>query len=293
MSSYSERQKALIRDALLTYRHYVPGTDEEDISWDKVTAKFYASTDIELGKDTLRQFAEGINKKENPVRYRQLSDDLLDALVGFLSSPKIELMQRDEIKGLKPKGVDAPFRLLRYLDQEIDAARILPPPGLDGTYQCRIAEDKTFSVIDLTLQNAPPEGIIEVTQIQSTFDPDAQKTFDGWSVEKRFYNRRSRIIHAGWAILTPEDNVLFFLKKERGGANLYYFTLASDISHVPDKPITELLLLNHDYPLVPEENEPEISGMLDHAVHEIAKNARLFTRVPAMEKTAAQGSQNA
>ena len=280
MSRYSERQKAFIRDALLAYRQYAPNSGETGLSWFNLTAEFGAHSDIELGKDTLRQFSEGSSKKKNPVRYRQLSDEVLDALVEFLSDPRINLMTKDELRGLIPRGYDAPFRLLRYLDLDIDTTRILPPEGLAGTYRCTARQENAFSVIDLTLQNSSAEGMIEVTQIQRDFDPGVQENFDGWSADQQLHNHRARSVYAGWAILTPEDNLFFFLKKGRGGTNLYYFTLASDISHVPEQPITELLLLNHDYPLVPEEDEPEISGMLDHAFHEIAKNARLFKRVP-------------
>ena len=62
--------------------------------------------------------------------------------------------------------------------------------------------------------------------------------FDDFTPEKREEVRDSRVVYGGWAILTPEDNLLMFLKKERNGQNTYCLTVASQNWHALQAPVT-------------------------------------------------------
>ena len=89
--------------------------------------------------------------------------------------------------------------------------------------------------------------------------------------------RSATIRYAGWAILTPEDNLIFFLKNARNGRNRYYFTMASDLSH-DDEKLSQLYLLDHDYPIEMHDTNVSDTSLLKGITKRLQKNVGVFHR---------------
>ena len=56
---------------------------------------------------------------------------------------------------------------------------------------------------ELTLQRASDDGLIQLVQIEDSYDLLDGMQFDDFTPEKREKVRDSRIVYGGWAILRP------------------------------------------------------------------------------------------
>ena len=184
-----------------------------------------------------------------------MQDDRLEAIVKFATDEDYGLISEAELREHAPSW-HAAQRLLEYLKQDFDTERILPPSTLEGTYRNGRIDEDSFVVRELTLQRASDDGLIQLVQIEDSYDLLDGMQFDDFTPEKREEVRDSRIVYGGWAILTPEDNLLMFLKKERTGHNCYYLTVAAENWHSLQAPAAALALLRHDYPIETNEGEP-------------------------------------
>ena len=285
---YSDWQLNRLRDALRAYHRF--GRDPVDgrrYNWKDVSEAINLSTDVEVPAERLRQFVEGIKTPEGGRRFLTMQDDRLEAIVKFATDEDNALITEAELREHAPSW-HAAQRLLEYLKQAFDTERILPPVTLEGTYRYAWFEPNTghgdsghedFVVLDLTLQRASDDGLIQLVQTEDSYDLLAGPQFEDWSPQQRDEARNSRVTYGGWAILTPEDNLLMFLKNERNGRNCYYLTVASDLSHASQNPVQRLMLLRHDYPLELEEGkepEPERRSAVLDAVR---NNVALFNRI--------------
>lgn len=172
------------------------------------------------------------------------------------------------------------MRLLEYLDQAFDQERILPPATLEGIYWSRRTEGGNVIIREMTLQHASDDGLIQLTQVEDTYGPEAVSLYDNeWSPQQRAKARKSRIVYGGWGILTPEDNLLMFLKHEYNGRNRYYLTVASELSHASRNAVMVLTLLHHDYPLEVQEGAPLEVKNMDTIIAAVGENIVPFSRI--------------
>ncbi len=86
------------------------------------------------------------------------------------------------------------------------------------------------------------------------------------------------MIYAGWAILTPENNLLMFLKKEHNEENSYYLTVAAENWHALQEPTKALALLRHHYPLETDSGEPLEPKRMPAIAEAIGNSITLFMR---------------
>lgn len=149
----------------------------------------------------------------------------------------------------------------------------------EGTYEARRTDERGFVVQELTLQRPSDEGLMQVTKTEEHYPTKAEGAFDGWTFEERRKQRRSRTLYGGWAIFTPEDNVMAFLKQADTGRNLYQFTLAADKFYEPGASVEHLILLHHDYPVELETLEPGRPEIMGAILQEAAKNVLFFNRI--------------
>jgi hypothetical protein len=207
-----------------------------------------------------------------------MQEDRLEAIAKFATDKDYGLISEAELREHAPSW-HAAQRLLEYLKQDFDAERILPPSTLEGTYRNGRIDEDNYVVRELTLQRASDDGLIRLVQIEDSYEILDGMQFDDLSPEQREKVRDSRIVYGGWAILTPEDNLLMFLKKERSGHNCYYLTVAAENWHSLLEPATALALLRHDYPIETSEGEPLEPKKLPGIGETIGNNITLFSRV--------------
>lgn len=290
-----------LRNALAAYHAYGRGSGGEAFNWKDVAEGILDVAGPELldltdDRDTdlrrkrvrqfserLRQFVEGVTVKGQHKRPR-LQEDWLDATLRFALHEDYALLTPDELREHAPDH-HAALRLLEYLALATDRERILPPAALEGTYRNgRLeppeGEKEDFVVREVALSRASKEGLIRITMTEDSYEAVAIAQFDEWSAQERQDQRRSQTLYGGWAILTPEDNLLFFLKCADDGANLYYLTMVSDQWHANQSSVACLAVLEHDYPIEVTDDAPlDRKGM--PAIRErVGKRIVLFERTP-------------
>jgi len=277
---FSDWQLNRLRDALRAFHKF--GRDPVDgrhFNWKDVSEAIFLSTEVEVPPERLRQFIEGNRIKGGAGReFRSMQDDRLDAIAKFATDEDCGLISEAELREHAPSW-HAAQRLLEYLKQDFDTERILPPSTLEGTYRNGRIDEDNYVVRELTLQRASDDGLIRLMQFEDSYELLDGMQFDDFTPEKREEVRDSRVVYGGWAILTPEDNLLMFLKKERTGQNCYYMTVAAENWHSLQAPAAALALLRHDYPIETNEGEPLEPKKLPGISEAIGNNIALFRRV--------------
>lgn len=276
---FSDWQLNRLRDALRAFHKF--GRDPVDghhFNWKDVSEAIFLSAEVEVPPERLRQFVEGVKTPGGGRRLLTMQDDRLDAIAKFATDEDYGLISEAELREHAPSW-HAAQRLLEYLKQDFDTERILPPSTLEGTYRNGRIDEDNYVVRELTLQRASDDGLIRLMQIEDSYELLDGMQFDDFTPEKREEVRDSRVVYGGWAILTPEDNLLMFLKKERTGHNCYYMTVAAENWHSLQVPAAALALLRHDYPIETNEGEPLEPKKLPGISEAIGNNIALFRRV--------------
>jgi hypothetical protein len=276
---FSDWQLNRLRDALRAYHKF--GRDAVDgrhYNWKDVSEAISLATDVEVPPERLRQFVEGVKSPDGGRRILTMQEDRLDAIAKFATDEDYRLISEAELREHAPSW-HAAQRLLEYLKQDFDTERILPPSTLEGTYRNGRIDDDSYVVRELTLQRASDDGLIQLIQIEDSYEILDGMQFDNLTPEQREKVRDSRIVYGGWAILTPEDNLLMFLKKERSGHNCYYLTVAAENWHSLQAPAAMLALLRHDYPIETNEGEQLEPKKLPGISETVGNNITLFSRV--------------
>jgi hypothetical protein len=275
--AYSEWQLNRLRDALRAYHDYEPGHGSGSFNWKDVSEAISLTADVAVPPERLRQFVEGNRSKDGARRkFQSMQAESLEAIVRFLTEER--LLLPEELEEYAPPW-QAAQRLLDYLDQSFDKQRVLPLVTFEGTYRARHTNKRGFAIQELTLQKPSGEGLMQVVKTEEYYPASAKDEYDKWTLEQRRERRLTRTLYGGWAIFTPEDNVMVFLKQADNGKNLYQFTLAADMSYSPDAAVERLVLLGHDYPVELEDTSRETPDMLRAILQETEKNILFFRRI--------------
>ncbi len=234
---------------------------------------------LKLHAERLRQFVEGYTAPDGVRKYPEPQPALLDAIVKFATHKSNPLLSPDELREFQPDW-QAALRLLEYLDHKLDAERLLPPAYLEGTYEGQRRTDEALVVSELTLQRASKQGIIQAVQIDELYQPSIHSV-TGLSAQERAKARldKPHKKYGGWAILTPEDTLVLFMKEARYHRNHYYFTLASDLDRATEQPVTRLTCLYHDYGLEPGDGAWDANMLPSAMVILMENNIVYFNRI--------------
>lgn len=236
-----------VRTALRAHRAYTPGQSGRGLTWLELVADIEAYTGVAMSDEVARQFVQGTNRKrQNPVRYRRPDPDNLAAILAYLTHSDIDALSSDELDQ-DGFAYQAPLRLLEYLAQDFDGEQMLLPEGLTGRYSAAAAAADSITATVLVLQQEPDTGIIRASETSEIYDHPGEASLRDWRGLDRRNSFRARKLAEGWAVLTPEDSLLFFMKDRPYGRN-HYWTLAADADLWSEGPVGRLLLLRHDYP---------------------------------------------
>jgi hypothetical protein len=287
---FSEWQLHRLRNALGAYHDYGRGEDKRRFNWKDMTEGIDYAVELEFLKgasgaarerlvkqfsERLRQFVEGVRRPDGTWHYPEPQESTVDAIHEFLIGE--DLLSEEELRDFDP-GPQAALRLLDYLDQAFDSERIAPPSTLDGTYRSERFEADDFVVRNLTLHSASEKGLIRVGITEDWYDLLTGAKFADLKLEDRREARQSYVVYAGWAILTPENNLLMFLKKEHNEENSYYLTAAAENWHALQEPAKALALLRHHYPLETDSAEPLEPKRMPAIAEAVGNSITLFMR---------------
>ena len=291
--NHSDWQLSRIRNALRAYHRYERSHDGTYFTWNDVQEAIDEYTGVKVLAERLRQFVEGVKVKKDGIvigrKHPAPKDASLTAIVKFVTHEDIDLLNKDELKEFLPNR-QAPMRLLEYLDQDFDTVRIPPPPTLEGEYEAKKKAPSGLFNFKITLERADDSGIIQTTIIEEYYQNENKFPVSGWSAEQEIANIddwsekerkkyfKSRQKFGGWAILSPEDNLVIFLKNESNGSNCYYFTLAIDEDIWSEDNCNYLLLMEHGLPLELDMHSKIANSNMKQGYSDFVDNVLLFTR---------------
>jgi hypothetical protein len=287
MKGLSDWQSARVRDALRAYHRYERGAEGEFFTWKDVREAIAVYTDIEIGTSSkngaerLRQFVEGVTDKKNPdqIKYPVPQPSAIEAIVEFVTHEELNLLSEDELNEYVP-DFQAHQRLLEYLYDGSETARMIPPENLQGAYKMSGERNAFYFVRELTLQRRTDQGLIQIIETEDRYSSRPEyNNFGEWDLSTRRKVHKSRERHGGWAILAPEDNLLFFLKNEENARNRYYITMAADVGLWSGAPHNRLVVLQHDYPFELEQGEFSSFITEKEIVHVMKGKMHFFKKV--------------
>lgn len=252
---FDDWQLDKLRAALRAHRAYTPGRSGPGLTWLELCADIEVYTNASMSPEVLRQFVEGVSKKEYPVRFRVPSPENIDAIVAYLTDPHIDALAADELDRER-FAWQVPLRLIEFLKQDFDTEALALPDALEGTYRAAAPADETIIVTQLTLRPDADNSFIRVAEAGDIYSDPGGPEFLTWTDRDRRNSHRAHTDSQGWAVLTPEDNILFFLKDSAYGRN-HYWTLATDADLWSGEPVRRLVLQRHDYPAELEDAEAE------------------------------------
>jgi hypothetical protein len=258
--SYTRPQIELLRTKLRAYFWAEKAIFGDDFSWSDLNVRVALYTGVTVRGDSLRQFAERQISRGKP---RPLGTDILDAIVSLLTHTSINALNIEELK--EPEiPYHFALQLMEALKHSADRRATVPPPGLEGTYNAVVHANGTISDIRLTILISLDGNLVHLAEEADIYRDTPFKEFREWSAHERklYYEKFTR--SRGWGVLTPEDNLLGFLKRrvrtETEYRDNHFYATMGVIPDFSDRmPIEHLALLAYDVPYG-EEDEIEDKG---------------------------------
>lgn len=274
----SDWQTDRVRSYLRAYRIYGRDDGGRYYSWQSICDAVAEYTECKIPRERLRQFVEGYpDKKTGEWTTSGLASDRLAAVVVFLTHEENGIMREDELD--EPKSLSRPpLQLLEMLGADMAAQHEIQGRRLEGRY---VTDWLDGAVIrsELVLERyLEQEGLFQVIETEEIFDLGLVNVIDDLSFEDRDRERWSIGKSAGWAVLTPEDNLLIFLKAESNGWNHQLLTLGAEKGIKDDQPFGRMTLLRHRFPLILHDTDTDNAEMADRAIQKIADHVHVYER---------------
>jgi len=276
--AHSDWQLNRLRDALRAYHDYGGKRLSQKFNWKDVAeamAEELRLQDPPVAAERLRQFVEGNRSKDGAMRkFGSLKPESLEQVVAFVMSAA--LLRPAEFEERQP-SFQAAQRLLDFFDPSGTRKHAYTSAVFEGRYKARVLEERVFRDFDLTLHRPSEPAVMEVTKTEEVFKMEFLDQADNWDLEERRDRCRKRTLYGGWAIFTPEGNVMVFLREADNGKNLHQFTLAAEWC-APQTPAERLYLLRHDFPIEMEDSNLDQEQILRSILQETEKNIVIFRR---------------
>jgi hypothetical protein len=276
--AYSDWQLNRLRDALRAYHDYGGKRLSQKFNWNDVAeaiAEELRLPDPPVAAERLRQFVEGNRSKDGAMRkFGTLKPESLEQVIAFVMSA--QLLRPAEFEEREP-SFQAAQRLLDFFDPGGTRQHAYTSAVFEGRYRARVIEDRVFREFDLTLHRPSEPAVMEVTNTEEVFDRKLLDQADKWDPQERRDHCRKRTLYKGWAVFTPEGNVMVFLRETDNGKNLHQFTLAADW-YAPQTLAERLFLLRHEYPIEMEDGNLSQEQVMHSILQETEKNIVVFRR---------------
>jgi len=267
--NYTARQIELIRARIEAY-YDLHQTMSRKASWVGVADQIFEETKVLMDDEVLRQFVQRVTRKTKPPLQRVTrkkkpripNPENLRAIVSFLLADNIGLLTREELE-----APEIPYRLAQFL---LDFLRhpthdqAYPPEALAGSYLALIkdADGSDRTRIQLDVQVSENDHIIRLSEITEVFSVVVEADFDAEEISDPQSVLNVRRYSEGWGVITPEENVLIFMKRERYGYNHYYLTIALHPPIWSETSALHFALLRHAYPVPDDPNSKTFEDLI-------------------------------
>lgn len=281
-------QLALIRHAL--YHFYTYERDEEGKAFNWTTMWYEVKDHAEShgreldytdkhGAERLRQFVLGVPVERGGAVYRYPTprSDLLASIRDFVLDEDYQLITPEELSEEQPSW-RALVKLAEYLKQDPESANFQKLERLMARYQFVTHRDGKTTITILSLNSATALGLVEVTETAELYDDriDKRSFLSAYRAEKMLHRR----VSSGWAVLSSELSLRFYLKNQDNGMNQYYLSMASDMDDDNLDEFKYLILLRHDkLERLKKKGEIDLGQIEETLRLEMSSNLCSFTRL--------------
>ncbi|MCS0397889.1 hypothetical protein ND972_13895 [Vibrio diabolicus] len=219
---YSDRQLNQIRDALRIFKRYEKREDGKSYSWQDVHAAITHLTGYEIGEsqklgaEVIRKFVEGEPRKDGVRHFSK--PEWVSYAVEFLTHDDVLVITEDEIEGYHDNLKVAHF-LTNYLhgaDKYKSGA--IPKSGAYTSGKQKMGD---FIVSELYLENQVNPFVYEASLIMNYYSSDSDELYEEWTDKEKLDERAAYYLSSGWAVHTPEDELIMVLKTT-DGVNKYF-----------------------------------------------------------------------
>jgi hypothetical protein len=256
---YTDRQIELIRGRLETHFD-VESRGPRKVTWAGICDAISDLTNVQMDDEVPRQFVRRVKRRGVP---RIPSNENLAAIISFLKH--IDMISDKELE--EP---EIPFLLIRllleYLRPDEHSEILRPPFWLAGVFNSvHPSEDKSNRIgVELTLRTDHNDHVIRVAEKLESHAYPAEGTHTEAS-SNIVPILESRRLSEGWGVLTPEDNVVIFMKQKPYAHNHFYTTIALNPGLWSETSARQLVLLRHEYPIEPDPIPEALEDVLKEA----------------------------
>jgi hypothetical protein len=215
---YSAAQIYLIRQRLRAYYEMKKAQFGPSFSWASVAEILHLQieeiegteeTELRIKGERLRQIATGQISRGNPSG---TTDENLDLIVRFLTHPEIKSLTLEDLT--EPElPYQFALQLMEFLRHDEHSDLALPPGNLKGRYRAVVRSGGEISDIRIDIIISRDGNLVHVNETEVIFTDPGVKDPADWTPGQRqhYYDRYTE--SRGWGILTPENNLLGFLKR--------------------------------------------------------------------------------
>lgn len=259
---YEPWQKDRIRQGLRAFQ-LLGGRAGSNYSFPELEIEIESVTGQKVPHGRLQKFVMGENptsakQKEMGIKhYPSPSTARLDAIVEFLTNPESTgYMFTKEDLALYAEKSQGPLRLMEYLNSNSDnlnddaVTHSISPKFLSGVFSSIHEIEEQKFTISIRFRESVFESLIEFALIEyndetirlpETFEDEIEQLkLAGITLEK----------YRGFAVVTPEENLMLFGKHERLQTNLILLSIGIDNAVFQDSAqLNGIVLLKHDFPV--------------------------------------------
>ncbi|QYZ64675.1 MAG: hypothetical protein HPY30_00905 [Gammaproteobacteria bacterium (ex Lamellibrachia satsuma)] len=231
---YSKEQKELLRTGLQRFYQFAQKDKADDYSWIMIAADI-EGTRTRLGKaylnidgEALRRHAEGQPKGVSFPTSRR--NEFWEAIEDYLVDPENPYSSTTKLHvEAKRPDIMAGLCLFEYFYKSVDEKPFLSSVNLCGEFAATYEDASGKGICCLSFGETSEQGVLSV----------GLKCTSSMS-EQRF---------SGWAVITPEDNLICLAKDIVTGENRIYLTLAVDPGIYEGENPEHVILLDYQHPI--------------------------------------------
>lgn len=282
--SYEDWQLQKIRDAILAFQSLNVDSKGDRYSWSSLAEDITETTGVKIPNERLRKFVMGepcrASDKEplKTYHYPSLNAERLEAVIAFLTNEGSDgyMFSRKDLE-IKPSGLSAMVQFAELLNRNLHSTRMTKASNLSGNFITDQGLTDISTVTTLRLRKAKHNGLVPFVLLKEYVNGiKASESFDQSEKINHSLDR-----YEGWAVITPEEAIIFLSKNSENDENLIYVTLGIDKASYLSQPVNAFVLLEIDQPedrILVQLDMANAYDMLRDAKEAFAQKLLLFKR---------------
>lgn len=282
--SYEDWQLQKIRNTILAFRSLNLDDKGAEYSWFSLAEDIEEATGVKIPKERLRKFVMGEpcrDSDKKPLKtyhYPSLNAERLEAVIAFLTNEGSDsyMFSRKDLE-IKPSGLSAMVQFAELLNRNLHSTRMTKASNLSGNFITDQGLTDISTVTTLRLRKAEHNGVVPFVLLKEYVNGiKASESFDQSEKINHSLDR-----YEGWAVITPEEAIIFLSKNSENDENLIYVTLGIDKASYLSQPVNAFVLLEIDQPedrILVQLDMANAYDMLRDAKEAFAQKLLLFKR---------------